>query len=121
MVSLAFLVPLIHLGMNGAASAVVLRAWALLPLTLFMIRRYAGINTTDVVFAMIVPLLSACVLWASVYGIRTQELEPLAAPLMVAVYGLVGAAVYLGTMWAADRSLVTELVSIAFGLLRRGG
>lgn len=116
---LALVVPLLQFGIGGAASAVVLRAWGILPITIFMIRRHANIAPKEIWRAMLVPLLSACALSLGVHAFRLQGFIFTPLGIKLALSGTVAAMAYASSMWLMDRSLVNDTIAVAARMLRR--
>jgi PST family polysaccharide transporter len=89
------------------------------PVTMWLVNRATGLTARDQYGGALVPFVAAMVMALAVTGARFWLVADFGALARLAVLAPLGAAAYVGTLWALDRALVVDAGSFALVAVRR--
>ena len=105
-----FLIAVIVFGdITAVAAAYTIRAYALLPLILYWLRRYAAVPWSAHLSELRTPLVATAVMAVAVLAVKLALMESVPLFVLLAVEVAVGLAVYAVVVLALDRPLVAEV------------
>jgi PST family polysaccharide transporter len=111
---------IVFASITAVAAAFLIRAYVLLPLILFWLRRYAGIPWSAHTWELRTPILATFVMALGVIGVKLALGGSVSLAALLLAEMLTGIAVYAVCVWLIDRSMVAEVVSFARAALPRG-
>ncbi len=119
---LGFLVAVIVFrDITAVAAAYTIRAYALLPLILHWLKRYAAVPWSAHLSELRTPFVATAVMAGAVIAAKLALTGAVGLPVLLAVEVLVGISVYAGTVLLIDRALVAEVRAFLASAVPGGG
>lgn len=100
-------------GILAMAASFVIRGYLMVPVQLYLQRRYAGISSSEYLRRLAVPTLATLVMALVVLGVRVLLSDQLGVIELLAAQTAAGALAYLAAVLILERSLLTELFTVA--------
>lgn len=104
----------------AVAAAFAIRAYLLLPLNLYWMRRYAGVPVRDQLLQWRGIAIATLLMGLAVVGTKLALLGQVHTAVLLAAEVAVGVVVYGATLWLVERTLMKELIGLILQVVPGG-